>query len=66
MPVRVLHLRCTASVPQDIVQDKVGWWLGVYFMALSAGRFVGPLVIGAVTRMATPDGEHDIAAAALS
>lgn len=42
---------------QDVVQDRVGWQMSLYFMASSAGRFAGPLVIGAVTRMATPSGE---------
>ena len=29
---------------QDLVGGSVGLWLGVYYMALSAGRFVGKSV----------------------
>ena len=42
---------------QDVVQDRVSSWLSAFYMAQSAGRFAGPLVIGAVTRLALPDGE---------
>ncbi|GAB4814373.1 hypothetical protein N2152v2_001419 [Parachlorella kessleri] len=41
---------------QDVVQDRVSSWLSAFYMAQSAGRFAGPLVIGAVTRLATPNG----------
>lgn len=41
----------------DVVGRNVGWWLGLYFMSTSAGRFAGPLVIGAATFIATPAGD---------
>lgn len=41
----------------DVVGGKIGRYMGAYFMASSAGRFAGPLVVAGVTRMATPSGE---------
>lgn len=39
----------------DVVgHDQVARWLGFFYMATAAGRFVGPLIVGAVTRIATP------------
>lgn len=42
---------------QDVVGENIGKLLGVYYMAVSGGRFAGPLVIGAVTFIATPSGQ---------
>lgn len=42
----------------DVVgNENVGRWLGIYYMATAAGRFAGPLIVGAVTRIATPSGD---------
>ncbi len=48
--------RVITPLVQDVVKDRVSSWLGVYYMVTAFGRFAGPLIIGAVTRMATPDG----------
>ncbi|PSC76881.1 major facilitator superfamily domain-containing 8-like [Micractinium conductrix] len=40
----------------DVAGGSVGRWMGAYFCAASAGRFAGPLVVAAVTRIATPSG----------
>ncbi|GAB4814374.1 hypothetical protein N2152v2_001420 [Parachlorella kessleri] len=45
---------------RDVVKDRVSSWLGVYYMVTAFGRFAGPLIIGAVTRMATPDGDSHV------
>lgn len=42
---------------QDVVGENIGKLLGIYYMAVSGGRFAGPLVIGAVTFIATPSGQ---------
>jgi MFS family permease len=42
---------------QDVVGENVAKILGVFYMFHAAGRFAGPLVVGAVTYMATPDGQ---------
>ena len=34
--------------------------LGVYYMAMSAGRFAGPLVMGAATFISTPAGQTNV------
>lgn len=41
----------------DVVGDNVGKLMGVFYMALSAGRFAGPMIIGSITYIATPSGE---------
>ena len=57
MLLSTLHQqRCRPRLVQDVVKDRVGSWLGMYYMVTAFGRFAGPLVIGAVTRMAIPDG----------
>jgi len=40
----------------DITGGHVGKLLGAFYMASSLGRFAGPLVAGAVTQIATPQG----------
>ena len=42
---------------QDVVGENVAKILGLFYMFHAAGRFAGPLVVGAVTYMATPDGQ---------
>jgi hypothetical protein len=41
----------------DVVGDNIGKWMGAYFMCASAGRFAGPLIVGGVTKIATPSGQ---------
>lgn len=38
------------------VNQGIARLLGIYFMANASGRFAGPLIAGAVLRIATPDG----------
>jgi MFS family permease len=42
---------------QDVVGDNIAKLLGIFYMFQSAGRFAGPLVVGAVTFIATPSGQ---------
>ena len=42
---------------QDVVGENVAKILGLFYMFHAAGRFAGPLVVGAVTFIATPDGQ---------
>lgn len=42
---------------QDVVGENVAKILGVFYMFHAAGRFAGPLVVGAVTYIATPQGQ---------
>lgn len=42
---------------QDVVGENVAKILGLFYMFHAAGRFAGPLVVGAVTYIATPDGQ---------
>jgi MFS family permease len=42
---------------QDVVGENIAKILGTFYMFHAAGRFVGPLVVGAVTYIATPSGQ---------
>lgn len=42
---------------QDEVGENVAKVLGLFYMFHAAGRFAGPLVVGDVTYIATPDGQ---------
>jgi len=44
---------------QDVVGENIAKLLGIFYMFQSAGRFAGPLVVGAVTFIATPSGQVD-------
>ena len=46
-----------ATQYQDVVGENVAKTLGVFYMVHAAGRFAGPLIVGAVTYIATPDGQ---------
>ncbi len=39
-----------------LYQSKAGYFIGVCFSVMSAGRFAGPLIIGAVTKLGTTSG----------
>ena len=42
---------------QDVVGEHIAKVLGVYYMAHASGRFAGPLILAAVTYIATPSGQ---------
>ena len=42
---------------QDVVGDNIAKILGVFYMAHASGRFAGPLILAAVTFIATPSGQ---------
>lgn len=41
----------------DVVGNNIGKYLSLFYMAISAGRFAGPLIVGSLTRISTPNGE---------
>lgn len=41
----------------DVVGDNVGKYMSILYTALSAGRFAGPLIVAAITRISTPNGD---------
>ena len=42
---------------QDVVGDNIAKILGLFYMAHASGRFAGPLILAAVTFIATPSGQ---------
>ncbi|KFM25049.1 Major facilitator superfamily domain-containing protein 8 [Auxenochlorella protothecoides] len=41
----------------DVVGNNIGKYLSLFYMAISAGRFAGPLIVGSLTRISTPNGD---------